>query len=267
MQHGGEKRLKTKKTIFASFFHKVRRKLVIDIGNTLQKLAVFDDKSLEVKEIFQGLNPADLKNFIETHGPFHGIIQSAVNIYPPETEEILGRAGKFILLTDLVPVPFKNLYQTPKTLGKDRIAAVAGAWSMFPGRNILLIDAGTCITYDFINDAGEYLGGGISPGIRMRFKAMNTFTGKLPLIEPEGFDGLIGRTTRESILSGVYNGVTGEISQITGQYRQQYRDVIVIMTGGDHEFLCNKLKISIFAAPNLVLHGLNEIFDYNDQPG
>jgi len=242
----------------------LHKKLIIDIGNTLQKLAIFEGKALIFKETFQRLGPADVAAFIEKHGPFHGIIQSAVTIYPPEIEAILGRAAKFILLTDLVPLPFKNLYETPKTLGKDRVAAVAGAFSLFPGRNVLVIDAGTCITYDIINERSEYLGGGISPGIRMRFKAMHTFTGKLPLIEPEEFDGLIGTTTRGSLLSGVYNGVKGEITDIIDQYRQHYSDLQIVITGGDHDFLLNKLKISIFAAPELVLQGLNEIFDYND---
>lgn len=243
------------------------KKLIIDIGNTLQKLAIFEQKELVFKETFQKLKPADVADFIMEHGPFTGIIQSAVNIYPPEIEEILAKAGKFILLTELTPLPVINLYQTPKTLGKDRIAAAAGAYAIHPKRNILVIDAGTCITYDFINDRGEYLGGGISPGIHMRFKAMHTFTGKLPLVEQAEFDGLIGRNTRESMLSGVYNGVIAEISGIIGQYRDQYNDVIIMITGGDSEFLHKKLKISIFAAPDLVLLGLNEILDYNDHSG
>jgi type III pantothenate kinase len=182
-------------------------------------------------------------------------------------EEVLARAGKFIPLSFQTPVPFTNRYKSPVTLGKDRIAAVAGAVSQFPGRNVLVIDAGTCITYDFINDRGEYFGGAISPGIRMRFKAMNTFTGKLPLIEPEEFDGFIGTTTGESMQSGVYNGISAEINGFITQYMDNFDDLVVIITGGDHQFLHNKLKISIFAAPDLVLLGLNEIFDYNDHAG
>ena len=245
----------------------MNRKLVIDIGNTLQKLAVFEEKVLTFKETFQKLKPAEIKDFIEKHGPFTGIIQSAVTIYPPETEEILARAGKFILLTELTPLPIKNLYQTQKTLGKDRIAAAVGAYTMYPGRNILVIDAGTCITYDFINDQGEYLGGGISPGIRMRFQALHTFTGKLPLIEQQEYDGLIGRNTSDSILSGVNNGVLAEVSGIIRQYQDLCSDTIILITGGDNEFLHKKLKISIFAAPELVLLGLNEILEYNDHSG
>jgi type III pantothenate kinase len=245
----------------------VSKKLIIDFGNTLQKLAVFDDKELLVRESFQKLVPETLTRFIKKNGPFRGIIQSSVIIHTPEMEKILSESGRFILLTSYTPVPFKNLYQTPVTLGKDRIAAVTGGLSLFPGKNILVIDAGTCITYDFLTMKGEYLGGAISPGIRMRFKALHTFTGKLPLIEPGDFEGLIGRSTDESMLSGVYNGVTAEIRELIRLYREKFDDVMVIITGGDHELLHKKLKINIFAVPNLVLLGLNEIFDYNDHSG
>ena len=243
----------------------MHKKLVIDIGNTLQKLAVFEDKSLLLKETFQGLGSEKLKNFIEQYGPFRGIIQSTVVVHKRDMVEVLAKAGKFIPLSFQTPIPFNNKYKTPATLGKDRIAAVAGAFALFPGRNILVIDAGTCITFDILTETGDYLGGAISPGIRMRFKAMHTFTGKLPLIEPGEFTGLIGRSTDESMLSGVYNGILAEIAGIIHLYKEKYHDLLVIMTGGDHEFLHNKLKISIFAAPDLVLLGLNEIFDYNDQ--
>jgi type III pantothenate kinase len=242
----------------------VNLKLIIDFGNTLQKLAVFDGKNLLLKEIFQDLNPEALIRFILKNGPFRGIILSSVSNHPPELEKILSQSGKFILLDSQTPIPLKNLYQTPETLGKDRIAAVTGAWSMFPGQNILAIDAGTCITYDIVTKNGEYLGGGISPGIRMRFQAMHTFTGKLPLVEPDDFDELIGRSTSESLLSGVYNGVTAEIREHIRLYQQKFDALTVILTGGDHEFLHNKLKINIFAVPELVLLGLNDIFDYND---
>jgi type III pantothenate kinase len=242
----------------------VHKKLIIDFGNTLQKLAVFDGKDLILKEVFQELKPGALIRFIEKNGPFHGIILSSVSNHPLELEKVLSQSGKFILLDAQTPVPFINLYQTPESLGRDRIAAVTGAWSLFPGINILTIDAGTCITYDMLTKSGEYLGGGISPGIRMRFQAMHTFTGKLPLIEPGDFDELIGRSTSESLLSGVYSGVTAEIRELIRLYKEKFDDLTVILTGGDYQFLHNKLKINIFAVPDLVLLGLNEIFDYND---
>lgn len=182
-------------------------------------------------------------------------------------EELLSTARKFIPLSFQTPLPFKILYQTPVSLGKDRIAAVAGAYSLYPDRNILVIDAGTCITYDILTADGKYPGGAISPGIQMRFKAMHTFTGKLPLIEPDDFYGLIGQTTHESMRSGVFNGVIAEITETIRLYKEKFDNLLVMMTGGDYQFLHNKLKISIFAAPDLVLLGLNEIFDYNDQSG
>jgi type III pantothenate kinase len=242
----------------------VYKKLIIDFGNTLQKLAVFEGKVLLLKETFEHLTPRELNRFVDHNGPFHGIVLSSVANHSPDLEKILSRAGKFLLIGAKTPLPVKNLYQTPETLGKDRIAAVTGAWSLFPDKNILVIDAGTCITYDLLTKQGEYLGGGISPGIRMRFQAMHTFTGKLPLVEPDDFEGLIGRSTRESLLSGVYNGVMAEISELIRLYRKEFEDLTVILTGGDQVFLHNKLKISIFAVPELVLLGLNEIFDYND---
>jgi type III pantothenate kinase len=245
----------------------VHKKLIIDFGNTLQKLAVFEGKDLIHKEAFKHLTPRELNSFIDKNGTFHGVILSSVANHSSELEKILTQSGKFIVLEARTPIPVKNLYQTPETLGKDRISAVTGAWSMFPGKNILVIDAGTCITYDMITKNDEYLGGAISPGIRMRFQAMHTFTGKLPLIEPGDFEGLIGRSTRESLLSGVYNGIMGEISELIRQYREKFGELTVIITGGDHLFLHNKLKINIFAVPELVLLGLNEIFDYNDIPG
>jgi type III pantothenate kinase len=241
------------------------KKLIIDLGNTLQKLAVFDDKDLVSKEIFNALDAVKLQAFIDKHGPFRGIMQSSVVIHTREMEELLARAGRFIPLTFQTPIPFTNLYKTPATLGKDRIAAVAGAWSLHPQRNILIIDAGTCITYDFINEKAEYKGGAISPGIRMRFKAMHTFTGKLPLVEADNFEGFAGQTNRESMLAGVYTGVVAEIKEMIKLYEDKHADLLTIITGGDYLFLHTKLKNSIFAHPDLVLLGLNEIFDYNDQ--
>jgi len=243
------------------------KKLIIDIGNTLRKLAIFEGKEIVHRETLPDIKPETLAKFILDNGPFHGIIQSSVVIHSRELVEILAQAGRFILLTELTPLPFKNLYQTPKSLGKDRLAAVAGAYSLYPGRNVLIIDAGTCITYDLLTANGEYLGGAISPGMRMRFKAMHTFTGKLPLVDADEFDDLIGSSTRESLLSGVYNGMTGEIRDMIKLFKERFEDLIVIITGGDHQFLLNKLKISIFAVPELVLLGLNEIFDYNDHSG
>ncbi len=241
-------------------------KLVIDFGNTLQKFARFNGKEIADVKVFRDITPAELKNYIADEGPFEGCILSSVTDYREEIKSIQEKQEKFIELSHLVKLPIRLQYQTPETLGRDRIAAAVGGWAFHPGNDVLVIDAGTCITYDLTTKDGDYLGGAISPGIQMRFRSMRTFTGKLPLVEMDEFDGLIGRSTRESILSGVINGVIEEINGVIRQYRELYPELIVIITGGDHQFLHNKLKNSIFAAPELVLQGLNEILDHNDSP-
>lgn len=238
-------------------------KLITDLGNTLLKLAVFDGKQLVSKAVHANTNLDGLRDFISKYTPFKAAILSSVIHHPVEMENILNQTGGLVILTDKTPLPVKNLYLTPETLGNDRIAAAAGAHALFPGRNVLSIDAGTCITFDFLTDKNEYLGGGISPGIRMRLQAMNTFTGKLPLIEPEDFRQLIGRSTKESLLSGTITGITEELRGVIARYRHEFEEVVVVITGGDAEFLHNNLKIDIFAVPDLVLLGLNEILDEN----
>ena len=217
------------------------------------------------KVLLQGIEPGQLSAFLKEKGPFGAIILSSVANHSPEIEMILADAAPLILLDENTPLPIINLYRTPASLGKDRLAAAAGAHALYPGKNVLSIDAGTCITYDFLTENSEYLGGGISPGIRMRFRAMNEYTGKLPFIDHTEYQGLIGQTTEESMASGVLNGVCEEIKGIVDRYLEQYKEITAVITGGDHEFLHNKLKINIFAAPDLVLSGLNEILDYNDQ--
>lgn len=172
-------------------------------------------------------------------------------------------AFKTLALDSSVSLPFKNLYQTPHTLGKDRIAAVAGAMQRFGSNNTLIIDAGTCIKYDYINSKNEYSGGAISPGINMRFKALNAFTDQLPLIEAKETFTLVGKSTEGSILSGVLNGVLAEAEGIILKYETLYSDLKVILTGGDMLFFEKGLKNTIFADPFLTLKGLNFILKHN----
>ncbi len=167
-------------------------------------------------------------------------------------------------MTSLTKVPLINRYKTPETLGKDRLALAVGAVTKFPGENILAIDAGTTITYEFITNNNEYLGGAISPGIKMRFKALNNFTGKLPLITEIETDHLIGHDTKTSIQSGVLNGVIKEIDGIIDEYKNRFGALKVLVTGGDYIYFVKKLKNSIFATPNLVLEGLNKILIFNE---
>ena len=160
-------------------------------------------------------------------------------------------------------LPFKNLYSTPKTLGIDRIALVCASVGEFPDNNVLIIDAGTCITYDFINSKNEYLGGAISPGVRMRYKAMHNQTANLPLLTTEVPKQIIGDSTANSMHSGVVNGVLNEIDGTISQYKEKYQDLTVILTGGDAKMLSKQLKSSIFANSNFLLEGLNFILQFN----
>ena len=247
-------------------------KLIIDFGNTLIKLALFDERDLINIWFQEKLHPDKVTNFIidfiaklpKKQKPHSIIISSVVDI-PASLSEYLNENFTFIELTSSTPVPLINKYKTPESLGKDRLATVVGAGNLYPGKNILVIEAGTCITYDFLNSENEYLGGGISPGVEMRFKSLHNFTDKLPFVNKRECNSLIGQTTEESILSGILNGVTDEIDGIITRYLGNYEKLTIILSGGDIKYFDKRLKNNIFAVPNLVLMGLNVILDYNDK--
>ena len=232
--------------------------LVIDCGNTRIKAATFSDDELREKFSFQSTD--ELKSFLHSNR-FEGGIISSVGI---PAEEILGwmDAKKKFVLKHTLPLPVKILYKTPETLGVDRIAAVCGALGIFPSDDCLVIDAGTCITYDFIDRNKNYHGGAISPGISMRFEAMHTFTKRLPLVKAAP-EKLIGDSTESSMRSGVMNGILSEVDGFIINYQKKYPDLRVVLCGGDTPFFENNLKPTIFAAPDLVLIGLNRILNHN----
>ncbi len=171
--------------------------------------------------------------------------------------------SNLISINESTDLPFINLYKTKNTLGHDRIALVSAAAIDFPDQNILIIDAGTCITYDFKNTKNEYLGGGISPGIQMRFKSLNSETSNLPLSTINLNNKLIGDNTDSSINSGVVNGVIYEINGIISQYQERFKNIKIILTGGDSNFLLKKIKNTIFADQNFLLKGLNYLLEDN----
>lgn len=238
--------------------------LVIDIGNSRTKLVWFKNN-----KPFAALN-ISLKNIKELNSasrkyPFRfGIISSVKKM--PATYLKWAKKNKLIFISHQSVLPIKNLYATPKTLGKDRLAAIVGAYTLYPNKNILVIDAGTCITYDLLTAKKEYLGGAISPGIEMRLKALHTSTEKLPLVKIKNHTPhkLTGSTTQSSILSGVYNGTVSEIDSIIDKYRVIYKNLTVILTGGDATFFEKALKNRIFAHPELVVLGLYKIFILNN---
>jgi type III pantothenate kinase len=234
--------------------------VVVDYGNTSAKVGIFKDHELVDKMAFR--EAAELKSFIENYSGHHFII-SSVSLDAAVVAEWAGHFKKKFILTPSLPLPVDNRYATPATLGVDRIAAACGANALFPGANCLAIDAGTCITYEFLDANGAYWGGGISPGLKMRFQAMNTFTARLPLIQAVDQPALIGATTEQCMQSGVIYGLCEEINGIISRYNDKFEDLKVILCGGDGPFFENKLKAAIFAVPELVLSGLNSILIYN----
>lgn len=236
--------------------------LVVDFGNTLTKVAVYQSNELIYLEKTSLLTTNLLEQLRQAFFPDFAIISTVIEI-PADLRQYLDTTFKFYELTHQTPVPVKNLYKTPETLGKDRLAAVIGASALFPGEDCLVIDAGTCITFDFIDRDAQYHGGSISPGISLRFKALHNFTSRLPLVSHRNFEGLIGSTTEESILSGVLNGTTAELNCVINNYCNIYPGIKVVITGGDMNYFDKKLKSNIFAVPNLVLMGLNVILDFN----
>ena len=239
--------------------------LVIDIGNSVAKLAVFD--SNEMVEIRHCSNQTldQLQDLCNRYAIKKGILSSVITLNEECRKKLDELDIPIIELNYRTPVPIKNLYQTPQTLGMDRLAAVVGANALQPGRPLLVIDAGTCITYDFIDEEGQYQGGNISPGKRMRFKALNTFTDKLPEISPEGETPAYGQTTATAIRSGVIHGIEFEIKGYISHLMKNYPELLVFLTGGDEFSFETNLKNTIFADGLLVLKGLNRILTYNDE--
>ena len=239
--------------------------LAIDVGNTRVKIAVFEKDKLVELFVFQKTKIlSEIKEILKKHEISTGIMSNVASISDSKLKKLKDLVH-IQVISSFTEVPFKNLYETPKTLGVDRIALVAGAVSQFSGHNILVIDAGTCITFDFVNSEGEYLGGAISPGLKMRFNSLNYFTANLPLLEIDELTDFIGKNTKESINSGVINGAIQEIDGVINQYNKKFLDLTVVLTGGDTNFLAKQLKSSIFANQNLLLQGLNRILIHNTE--
>ena len=238
--------------------------LIIDIGNTATKLAVFQtDKIKKVQTVATKMLVSEVEKLLTIFPKIRqGILSSVVEL---ETLDInfLQKMLPIKVLAPSFKMPFENRYETPQTLGVDRLALMAAAVKQFPNKNVLVIDVGSCITYDNIDAQQQYLGGAISPGLSMRYKSLNTFTSRLPLMSPKVPENLLGTSTETSIHSGVVNGVLLEIEGTIEAYQNKYSDLTVILTGGDADFLCKQFKISIFAHSNFLLEGLNFLLEFN----
>ncbi|MEO2050792.1 MAG: type III pantothenate kinase [Allomuricauda sp.] len=238
--------------------------LVIDIGNTLIKYAVFENRRMVYDQVSEsGLFLSKIKELFEHYPKINYAIISSVGKLDKTEKDIVSLFCKVHVLSSASKVPFKNSYATPQTLGVDRLALATAAFYQNPRGNTLAIDAGTCITYDMVNNAGEYVGGAISPGVRMRYKAMHNQTAGLPLLEPEELLDFVGNSTQSCMHSGVINGVACEVDGVIDQYRARYQDLTVILTGGDAHFFAKRLKNTIFANSKFLLEGLNCLLEYN----
>ena len=235
--------------------------LVIDIGNTLTKYSVF----INGEEIFldktEGFSVEKLNEILLCYTDIKAGIVSSVGNIEIDAIEKLFKDKYFMVLNDKTILPLKINYSTPSTLGKDRIAAAVGANALFPGNNILIIDAGTAITYDFVSAEGNYEGGNISPGLNTRFKSLHHFTRKLPMVSAKEPYVLTGKSTDQAISSGVMFGMIYEILGYIHEYDKIYENLRIILTGGDAYYFEKKLKNSIFVILNLNMIGLNRILE------
>ncbi|WP_136151441.1 type III pantothenate kinase [Flavobacterium sangjuense] len=238
--------------------------LTIDVGNTRIKAAVFEQNRLVELSVFTKEAFLTETNFILNKFPkIEKLVVASVGNVEKELFLSLKNKAEIHFITRESRFPFTNLYSTPTTLGIDRMVLASGAVMQFPNQNRLVIDMGTCITYDFIDENDNYLGGAISPGIRLRYESLHQHTAKLPLLTKNYPESFIGNSTQESIHSGVINGVASEIDGFIELYKTQYAKFIIILTGGDAEFLAIRLKNTIFANSNFLLESLNQTFQYN----
>lgn len=237
--------------------------LAVDVGNTRIKGAVFEDSILLNVFVFKREDiQKSIQNILKSHKKITHLVVASVSNIEKETFTDFEKSVTIYFVSHKDSFPFVNCYETPQTLGIDRLVLATGATLQFPNQNRLVIDAGTCVTYDFIDENNNYLGGAISPGLRLRYEVLHNYTAKLPLLNIEKPKKIIGKSTIESIHSGVVNGLLNEIDGCINQYKTQYSNFIIILTGGDTDFLAKQLKNTIFANSNFLLESLNQTFQY-----
>lgn len=234
--------------------------IVIDSGNYSTKIGFFaGDKLDKIKEI---RSFDEIIDFVQSQ-KFNNAIISTVKYPSEDFSNQLKTSGNILILDHRTPLPIRNLYKTPETLGMDRLAAAVGGWHLFPDMNLLIIDAGTCTTFDFLNADGEYVGGSISPGIDLRLRSLHDYTENLPLVINDGNYDVPGQTTKDSVKSGSIGGAIAEAEGFISQYQREYNSLRVILTGGNYKLFESKIKGNIFTVRNLVMTGLHRILLYN----
>jgi type III pantothenate kinase len=238
--------------------------LCFDFGNTRLKCGVFKDGELTEVLTLENDNDKTISNLVKAYRPTNTLLSSVIN-HNPAMEVILDKETRFHKLNHTSKVTITTPVGKPETIGADRLAMVVAAAAMYPGQNNLVIGLGTAITYNFINKKKEFLGGGISPGMEMRFRSLHNFTAKLPLVEKNWNFPLIGYDTRTNILSGVILGMTTEIDGTIDRYNEKYGNLNVLLTGGDSAYFAHHLKNKIFADLNLIFKGLYALSELNNE--
>ncbi len=237
--------------------------LCIDIGNTKAKLAVFDNSVQRYFYVDFELTHDKIDTILSEYSIERAILSSTRTLEDDWLHQLREKVN-LLIVDHSLPLPFTSKYETPETLGRDRIAGVMGAWSLFEGENCVVIDAGTCLTMDFIDSEGIYHGGNISPGIYLRRQSMHDFTDKLPLVDISFPSDFLGKSTEKALQNGILRGIKYEVESFIHRIEEEFGPTRVILTGGDTNFFDEHLNFAIFASPNLVLVGLNEILKLND---
>lgn len=240
--------------------------LCIDIGNTRVKIAVFNTAGVcQLQQTLDAFSMGYLAELIDTYSVQKSMLASSGNMEAGWLDFLQQHIAQVFVLSCDLPLPIVNHYASPATLGNDRLSVAVAGHHLFPEDNVLVVDAGTCITYDFVQAGGFYKGGAILPGIQMRLRSMAEFTAKLPLVSAQLPESFVGNTTQASMQSGVMYGVLHELKGFVSQYQQQFGQLKLIITGGDAAYFESQLKNEIFAEPKLVLIGLNKILEYNSK--
>ncbi|MEO6915101.1 MAG: type III pantothenate kinase [Chitinophagaceae bacterium] len=236
--------------------------ICFDLGNTRRKYAVFCEENLEVTDSIEGDLVFGTKELLERYKPDKSILSSVIN-HDPELEKLLADHTNFHKLTATSRLNFVSVVTKPETVGADRLALMAASVSLYPDSNVLAIGLGTCITYNFVNKYGQFLGGGISPGMDMRFRSLQELTAMLPLVRENWNFPLVGYDTETNILSGVILGMAKEIDGFIDEYAKKYENFNAVLTGGNSTYFVPYLKKQIFADPNLIFKGLYAISECN----
>ncbi|MGM8361510.1 type III pantothenate kinase [Flavobacterium sp. ARAG 55.4] len=237
--------------------------VTVDVGNTRIKAAVFEGNTNLKNFVFdKTVLENEIKKILKEFQTINSLVVSSVADVEKQAFLVFEKWVQVHFVSHEDAFPFINNYGTPKTLGIDRMVLAAGAALLYPNQNRLVIDAGTCVTYDFVDENNVYQGGAIAPGLRLRYESLHAFTAKLPLLKLQSPESYVGKSTSESIHSGVVNGLVYEIDGFIEEYKTGCSKIIIILTGGDAEFLAKRLKNTIFANSNFLLESLNQTFQY-----